>query len=148
MKIRIQSKVIGNWRFVFESLNKDLFIYLLPPGARLIRLDGSTPGDIVHLEFNFPRATWISEITRSGSEEGHAYFIDQGKELPYGLKAWRHKHNVYAHGLSHSLIVDEMEFSTGNAIMDLFYYPMLYLAFLPRKWQYSSYFRQFRREDH
>ncbi len=147
MKIKLYSKVPGRWEEVYEHFNKDLFLYLLPPGARLIRFDGSAKDDIVHIQFPMA-AEWISHIVKTGQEQGHAWFVDTGVKLPFGLTDWEHKHHVYEEDQESSRIVDEMEFSTGNRLKDTIIYPFLLLAFLPRVWQYKKYFNRLFSKDH
>lgn len=126
---------------VFNSFDKNLFSYLLPPGATIKRFDGSRPGDIVHLQFSFPlKAEWISEITQEYIGDNICYFIDYGVRLPFGIKHWRHVHYVHRDTEEASIIEDDMEFRTSNFILDFLMYPFLYLAFLPRKRQYQKYF--------
>ena len=128
---------------VYEHFDRDLFVYLLPPGARLLRFDGSGKDDIVHIQFTFPLKTeWISRIVQTTREPGHAWFVDEGVKLPFRLKDWEHKHHVYEEDAGHSKIVDEIQFSTGSAVIDILMYPFLLSAFLPRVWQYRKYFKR------
>ncbi len=138
MKITLKSKVTGNLQFVINHFDEGLFKYLLPPGANLIKFGGSNTGDIVHL--NLPLAgEWISEITEHQSEIDYYYFIDEGRTLPFPLKTWKHKHVLRASGAD-TIVEDHMSFSTGFFLSDLLFYPMLLISFLPRLWQYKSYF--------
>ncbi|MFT6166171.1 MAG: ligand-binding SRPBCC domain-containing protein [Vicingaceae bacterium] len=139
MKIILKSKVIGDLTTVYNRFDDNLFRYLLPPGAALIEFGGSKKGDIVHL--TLPLAgEWISEITEDGISPGMRYFVDEGRKLPFPLKKWKHKHILHAAG-KNTIIEDNMSFSSGNIIIDLFIYPVLLLSFLPRIWQYKSYFK-------
>ena len=139
MNITFRSEVPGEITTISKRFDDRLFTYLLPPGARLIEYGGSKKGDIVHL--TLPVAgEWVSEITETGNSEYGHYFIDEGRTLPFPLKAWRHVHVLHRSG-SHTMIEDNINFSTGNRIADLLVYPFLYLAFLPRVWQYKRYFR-------
>ncbi len=149
MKLKLQSKVTGEFKTVFDAFDKELFKYLLPPNAELIQFDGSKVGDIVHLSFGFPiNAEWVSEITKVHCEENQCYFVDEGKKLPFGLKHWQHKHIVRREEASNcSLIEDDIEFSTGKPLLDKLIYPFLYLAFSPRKRQYRSYFKSYTSSD-
>jgi ligand-binding SRPBCC domain-containing protein len=142
MKIVLKSKVKGNFRSVFKAFDQNLFEYLLPKGARLNRFDGSKPGDIVDLQFEFPlKGHWVSKITEAREMDDRCFFVDVGEKLPFGLKNWHHKHLIRKLDEEHSVIEDHMEFTTGNKLMDLFYYPGLYIAFFPRVSQYKRYFR-------
>lgn len=139
MTIRLQSTVKGNMKEVFDSFDESLFRYLLPPGAQLIRFDGSRPGNIVQLQFPLG-IEWISEITSEEIQATHCYFIDIGVKLPTPLRDWKHTHHVVLESQDTSRIIDEMQFSSGYKLADLLLYPLLYLAFLPRVYQYKKYF--------
>ena len=138
MNITLKSKVNADLTTVYSRFDHKLFRYLLPPGAQLIEFGGSKKGDIVHLKLPLA-GEWISEITEDGNSEGSCYFIDEGRKLPFPLKKWKHKHVLHADEGS-TIIEDNMNFSTGNAIGDLLLYPFMLLSFLPRTWQYKSYF--------
>jgi len=139
VKLQLKSTVSGHWEGVYEHFDRDLFLYLLPPGAKLVRFDGSGVGDQVHIRFPL-KAEWISRIVGEERESGHGFFIDVGDKLPFGIKTWKHVHHVYQANGSRSIIVDDINFSTGYVLFDLLYYPLLYMAFLPRTWQYKRYF--------
>ncbi len=139
MNITIKSKVEGDLASVFNRFDHNLFRYLLPPGAQLIEFGGSKKGDIVHLKLPLA-GEWISEITENGVSEDLCYFIDEGRKLPFPLKKWKHKHILHRAGEG-TIIEDNMNFSTGNILTDLLFYPVLLISFLPRVWQYKSYFK-------
>jgi ligand-binding SRPBCC domain-containing protein len=139
MNIILRSKVNGDLKAVYNRFDAKLFKYLLPPGAQLIEFGGSNKGDVVHLKLPIA-GEWISEITENGISAETCYFIDEGRQLPFPLKKWRHKHILHAAG-ENTIIEDNMTFSTGNSLTDLLFYPVLLLSFLPRIWQYKSYFK-------
>lgn len=144
MRIVLNSHVPVSFRKVRDNFDRKLFTYLLPPGAKLLRYDGSSPGDIVHL--SLPVAgEWQSEIVESGQDEGQFYFIDVGKVLPAGLKIWKHRHVLRSIG-TETLIQDDMTYSTGFKVLDIIMYPFMYFAFFPRKQQYSKYFLRLSKE--
>jgi ligand-binding SRPBCC domain-containing protein len=138
MNITLRSKVSGEMIAIFDRFDERLFKHLLPPGAKLIEFGGSKKGDIVHLKLPVA-GEWVSEITENGASEDTCYFIDEGRQLPFPLKKWRHKHILHRAGNS-TIIEDNMKFSTGSIFTDLLFYPVLYLSFLPRVWQYKRYF--------
>ena len=140
MKITLKSKVIGDLKFVLNHFDEGLFKYLLPPGANLIKFGGSKAGDIVHLKLPLA-GEWVSEITEHHSDSDHYYFIDEGRKLPFPLKQWRHKHVLRRHG-EYTIIEDHMSFSTGYILSDLLFYPVLFVSFSPRFWQYKKYFKK------
>lgn len=140
MTIRLTSRVRGKAVDIFNQFDQQLFLFLLPPGAKLLRFDGSEKGGEVHIKFPLG-ALWISRIVEDQGDHNPYFFIDEGAKLPFGLRTWRHKHSVREMGESHAQIEDHMTFSTGYALFDIIYYPLLYFAFLPRVWQYKKYFK-------
>jgi ligand-binding SRPBCC domain-containing protein len=139
MNITLKSRVPQDINFVYNRFDGNLFEFLLPPGAQLIEFGGSKKGDVVHLKLPLV-GEWISEITEDGMSQDMRYFIDEGRTLPFPLKKWKHKHVLYGGGKS-TVIEDNMSFTTGNIIADIIIYPVLLLSFLPRLWQYKSYFK-------
>jgi ligand-binding SRPBCC domain-containing protein len=138
LNITLRSKVNEELRSVYNRFDDKLFRYLLPPGAQLIAFGGSKKGDIVHLKLPLA-GEWISEITEDGASDDTCYFIDEGRKLPFPLKKWRHQHILHRSGSS-TIIEDNMSFSTGSLLVDLLFYPILLVSFLPRAWQYKGYF--------
>ena len=138
INITLRSKVRGELTTIYKHFDADLFRYLLPPGAQLIEFGGSKQGDIVHIKLPIA-GEWISEITEDGVSTDTCYFIDEGRKLPFPLKAWRHKHILHRAGNS-TIIEDQINYATGNILADLLIYPVLYLSFLPRVSQYKQYF--------
>jgi ligand-binding SRPBCC domain-containing protein len=138
MNMTLRSKVIGDLSVITNRFDADLFRYLLPPGAQLIEFGGSKKGDIVHLKLPLA-GEWISEITEHKVLENMSSFIDEGRKLPFPLKKWKHKHILHRSG-KNTIIEDNMTFSTGCIITDMLFYPVLLAVFLPRTWQYKSYF--------
>lgn len=130
---------------VQKKFDKELFEALLPPSfvASLARYDGSAPGDEVHVQFHLPwRSLWISRITQEEQNSRGFYFIDEGIRLPFGLRTWKHRHSAVKIDEYTTGIIDDIRFSTGIKIMDLLAWPLLFLAFFPRKWQYKSFFKK------
>jgi ligand-binding SRPBCC domain-containing protein len=139
MNITLRSRVNGELSAVHNRFDHDLFKYLLPPGAQLIEFGGSEKGGMVHLKLPLA-GEWISEITENAMLADMYYFIDEGRKLPFPLKKWKHKHILHRAG-KNTIIDDDITFSTGNVITDMLFYPFLLLSFLPRLWQYKSYFK-------
>jgi ligand-binding SRPBCC domain-containing protein len=138
MNIGLRSVVKCDLQSVFERFDAALFRYLLPPGAQLIAFEGSRKGDKVHLKLPMV-GEWISEITEDGATEDVCFFIDEGVRLPFPLRRWRHQHILRRRG-AHTIIEDKMNYSSGNVVVDALLYPVLYLSFLPRVFQYKKYF--------
>ena len=144
MKIYIETPVATPYQEVMAGFDRNLFEALTPPGAKveLLRFDGSSLGDIVHLRLKLMgliETDWISDIVEQGEDEAESYFVDKGTHLPFFLSFWRHRHVVKKHG-NGSIIVDDIEYKAHNVLFTLFLYPMLYLQFLYRKPIYRKFF--------
>lgn len=144
MNIQIKSKVRGDWQTVYRMMDRELFEYLAPPGpVRIVRYTGSKTGDVVHIRFGFPiYADWISDIVEENEGENELNFVDVGRVLPKPLRRWRHVHRIQRIDDRYSRIIDDMHFDTGFKLLNGIIFPFLYLAFMPRKWQYTKYFNQ------
>lgn len=145
MKVQLKAKVQGNYVDVYEKFDIKFFEYLLPafPKSEIIQFTGSKTGDIVELRFKKPlNQRWVSDITDHKIEEDHAYFVDEGSELPWPLKFWKHKHIIRKVDNSTSIIEDDMQYSTNIKLLDLLMWPVVYLAFRPRKSLYRKYFEK------
>jgi len=143
MRFKLKTRVDGNYRDVFSRFDRDLFEYLLPKNAdvQLVEFGGSTTGARVHLEFKKPiKATWISDITDHGVDDDHAWFVDEGTTLPFGLKYWKHRHIVRYVDAERCEIIDDIEYKFSNSLLSTFLLPALFFAFFPRKQQYRKYF--------
>ena len=145
MNITIETSVEQSMIQVMEGFDESLFKKLSPPfpPVKLLRFDGSKEGDLVSLELNFLafRQKWTSKITEDGLSEDEFYFIDEGVELPFFLKYWRHKHRVIQKE-GKSIIRDEITFNGPNPILTALLYPALYGQFLYRKPIYKKIFKQ------
>lgn len=139
MRVVLKTEVDQSMEKVFRAFDQKLFSYLLPPGAKLLRFDGSKKGDIVQLKLPLA-GEWISKITEDYESENKCYFIDQGVKLPFPIKKWTHQHIIHKAENNRSIIEDNMEYSSGFKLLDVLIYPFLYAAFAPRKKQYKSYF--------
>ncbi|MCC5919092.1 MAG: hypothetical protein LAT68_01470 [Cyclobacteriaceae bacterium] len=145
MKIVIETKVEQSVADVKQKFDKDLFLALSPPfpPVKLLRFDGSKKGDEVGLELNFLlfKQRWISDITadEDGGDE-YFYFIDEGKELPFFLEKWHHKHHIYRAEGGGAIIRDEITFKAPYGLSFLFY-PALWSQFLYRVPIYKKYFK-------
>ena len=75
--------------------------------------------------------TWTSTITDDQANENEAFFVDEGTELPFFFKAWKHKHLMSREG-DGTVITDAIEYKTPFVIFDWLMYPLLYLQFIYR----------------
>lgn len=145
MEIKIGTKVAQDYLQVKAGFDESLFKKLSPPfpPVKLLRFDGSARGDIVSLELNFIffKQRWTSLITDDQTDEKEFYFIDEGTELPFFLRYWRHKHRIIKEE-SGSLILDEISFKSPFLLMDYLLYPALFVQFLYRKPIYRKIFKK------
>lgn len=145
MNITIITQVDQDYLSVKDGFDASLFKALSPPfpPVRLIRFDGSKKGDLVSLELNFIffRQKWTSEITEDQTDEHEFYFIDQGVELPFFLKYWKHKHRIIRKG-NCSIIRDEISFKSHFGLLTLLLYPVILLQFGYRIPVYKKVFRK------
>lgn len=143
MRITIPVYVRQPIEVVWANFNEKLFCNLSPPfpPAKLLRFDGSQPGDEVHVELNFGlfKQTWVSLVTEQIQSPEEIYFVDEGIELPFFLRIWRHKHRIARRGTG-SCIIEEIEFRTPFLLMDYLMYPVLYGQFAYRKPVYQRIF--------
>jgi len=144
MKFKVKTSVDQPVDKVRSGFDESLFRQLSPPfpKLRVIRFDGSNPGDRVEVELNFLlfKQVWISEITESKELESAYYFVDSGIQLPFFLKNWKHKHLIQSG--SKTEIIDDVEYSCRNKITELLCYPILLSQFIYRKPIYKRIFGQ------
>lgn len=148
MKINIETAVNQSVSDVWNQFDDKLLLKLSPPfpPVKLISF-GQKIGEKVTFELNFfiKRQLWVSKITDSYLSVEESYFIDEGVQLPFFLKYWKHKHRIVRDNTSPngsgSIIIDEIEFRTPTILTDYIFYPILYLQFLYRKPIYQRIFK-------
>ncbi len=145
MHLKISTVVESNHLKVKEGFDEELFLKLNPPfpPVKLTKFDGCIKGGQVILELNFIlfKQRWVSDITYDHTDEKIFEFIDEGVELPFFLKEWKHHHIVNRIDSKKSQIVDDINFKAPFWIMSLLLYPALYLQFLYRKPIYKKLFK-------
>lgn len=145
MKLTIETPVEQGYLDVKKGFDESLFKRLSPPfpPVKLLRFDGSEKGNLVSLELNFLlfKQKWTSEITEDKTTDLEFYFIDEGTELPFFLKKWKHKHRVISTGIG-SIIRDEITYEAPFGLMTWLLYPALWLQFAYRKPIYKKIFRR------
>jgi ligand-binding SRPBCC domain-containing protein len=145
VRIAIHTQVKRDYLSVYNNFNQNLFLALAPPFPKfkLLRFDGSQPGDKVAVELNFGlfRQTWTSLITESNISEQEAYFTDQGQQLPWPLKFWQHRHLVKKNSGGGAIISDLIQYRTAFWLLDLLLYPLMLAQFSYRKPVYKRYFK-------
>lgn len=141
-RLIFKSPVTASLTLVKKGFTLDLFKALKPPLVQLevTRFDGCKKGDEVHLSVGLGfKVKWISHIVEDVENAEEWSFIDVGAKLPFPLKKWHHHHKVIKVGDS-SLIVDDISFSCGNALLDKLMKPILFLQFVGRKKIYQRIF--------
>ncbi|MCC9165430.1 SRPBCC family protein [Pontibacter harenae] len=143
MQLHLQTNVQQDYLKVFHAFDEQLFRKLSPPypKTKLLRFDGSEPGDVVALELQTGLSChrWTSLITERNITATEAYFIDEGQEVPSPLRQWRHKHLITKNG-NGATIHDIINYSTGNKVLDLLLYPLMLSQFSMRKPIYRKVF--------
>ncbi len=150
MYILRQTIVIAPLAEVWARFDRQLFERLSPPfpPVTVVRFDGCQRGDIVQLRLNFLlfQQAWTSLIVEQQETDTEIFFVDEGIQLPFFLRAWRHRHRLIAQrGLSgepQTVIVDEITFQTPNRLTDWVFYPLLWLQFVYRQPIYRQYFNK------
>ncbi len=117
---------------------------LKPSFLRLVvdRFDGCARGDEIHLRTGIPGLLqpWVSVITEDALTEDSWLFVDEGKSLPFPLREWKHRHEVKRTNKGTSEILDEIEYSSGNRLLDFVLYAPLVLVFSVRAPVYRKVF--------
>lgn len=144
MRLTLQTPVAGDYRQVLARFDRTLFAQLTPPGAKveLVRFDGSHEGDVVHIRLHLPllpAQDWVSHITDEGETAERAWFTDEGQQLPFFLRRWRHQHIVENRG-QRCVIVDAIEFGTPVWLPAILLWPVLWAQFAYRKPVYRRVF--------
>jgi ligand-binding SRPBCC domain-containing protein len=144
MHFTIKTPVDQTYKDVFRQFDKDLILKLTPPWVRLkvLRFDGSQKGCEVHLELSFLgwKQKWISRITEFYEGKDEIFFIDEGIQLPWFLKSWRHNHRIIRHETG-SIIIDDVTYECSFPFLNYFFFPMLCLQFYWRKPIYREFFQ-------
>ncbi len=143
MRIRIKTRGIkGEYRKVFSHFDERLFDRLLPPKwvAEVEKYEGNKLGDRVIINFKKPVKGQLKvEILSKDITSKQAFFMDEGLNMPFGIKYWRHFHRVFAKG-DESVIVDDIHFSFNNRLKDMIAYPIIKFIFKRRCKVYKAYF--------
>lgn len=144
MHLKLKTKVKQNYLSVKNGFDEKLFLSLNPPfpPVKLKEFGGCVKGDKVHLELNFIffKQDWISDITFDNTTDTVFEFIDEGTQLPFFLKYWKHHHIVERVDANSSYIIDDIQFKSPYKLMDFLLYPVLWLQFAYRKPIYKKLF--------
>lgn len=144
MKIKLKTNVERAVSEVFAGFNEDLFQALNPPfpPVRVLRFDGCQLHHETHLllDFIFFKQKWISINTDYSYQAKEIFFVDEGKQLPFFLKYWKHKHLITIDSAQKTCIIDDITFKSPFFLLDLLLYPIMWLQFALRKPIYKKYF--------
>lgn len=145
MRIVIKTQVEQTAQEVFNGFNQDLFKALNPPFplVEVLRFDGCQLHHETHLLLNFIlfKQKWVSVNTDYSHKAHEIFFIDEGKQLPFFLKYWKHKHLIVTDTAQKTWIIDDITFKSYFLLADLLLYPLMWLQFAFRKPIYKKYFK-------
>ena len=141
MKIKLQTVVAGRVSEVFARFDQKLFEALSPPlmPVEVVRFDGCEVGHEIHLKL--PVGEWISLITDRVVGADECLFVDEGTKLPFPFVYWRHRHIVRG-AQEGSVIIDDIEYKTKSAFLDILVRPVLWLMFKARHPVYRRFFQE------
>jgi ligand-binding SRPBCC domain-containing protein len=144
MQIILSTRVNLDFKKVYQRFDEKLFTELAPPFPPLnvVQFDGCIRGDLVKVRLGWKNlgVDWWAEIIESNENENEIYFIDRGMKLPFPLKTWEHYHGIKSLGNNETLVVDNIQFSSGSNLIDYLIYPLLWITFAYRKPIYRKVF--------
>jgi len=145
MKLMIRVNVAQPPEDVLAQFGPELFHRLTPPfpPARVLHYGGNSPGSEVHIRLNvlLAQQDWVAVITEQDFTPGREelFFTDEGKQLPFFLSFWRHKHRVRRLP-GGSQIIEDIEFRTPPWLPEALLYPVLWAQFACRRPVYRKVF--------
>ena len=143
LSFTLSSPVKAPLSHIKEHFTSDLLLKLSPPFPQvsLERFDGCKKDDQVILKINLllMKLTWSSLITAENDTPEEWYLVDEGVDMPFGLRFWRHQHRVIEVNPLHSLIIDEISFDTGMTFLNYLLFPFLWGMIFYRKPLYKKY---------
>lgn len=142
MKFSINSRVRGfSPQQIIEVFDFDLLRELSPPLMKPHALiyEGNRPGSRIHFRLATPSGVknWIGKIDGYGESENEIWFSDEGIEIPFGIKTWKHKHRLMKTDYG-TIIRDEVEVEFIRPWTALFKLPGIWLQFIYRKTLYEK----------
>ncbi len=142
--MKITTSVACDPQYVWDNFGESLFQKLAPPfpKARLLEFGGNEKGARVAIELDFLlfRQKWVSDITESGRIDVGYYFVDEGRELPFFISKWKHRHMILADGNGGAKIIDDVSFQSHGKLMTWLFTPLIWLQFVYRKPIYKRFF--------
>ncbi|TAF33816.1 MAG: hypothetical protein EAZ57_10230 [Cytophagales bacterium] len=139
----IHTNVNKDYKAVYEGFDRQLFDELKPvfPRLRVLEFDGQrVDGRVtVELDFLLAKFIWGVKIVSISESLEEIEFVDEGVDLPWFLKYWKHRHIIKHTGIS-TTIVDDITYYTPNKFLDWIFYPIFKLQFTMRSPIYERYF--------
>lgn len=140
---KIQTKIDSSISQVWSQFNEELLKKISPPfpSVQIIRFDGCSKGDLVILEINLLilKVIWSSQITSFNQDSTQFSFVDEGIQVPFGIKKWKHEHSIIKIDEMHCYIQDLVTFKTSFVFLDLILFPFLWGMIFYRKPFYKKY---------
>jgi ligand-binding SRPBCC domain-containing protein len=146
MRFQILTSVQGSHREVFAGFDHQLLLKLTPPGAKIELLHADMPDapqGYIQLRvtlLGIIRQNWINDFSHFELSDRECHFVDQGRQMPFPIRFWRHDHRVLADGADRSIINDDVTFKTGFFLLDWLLFPLLWLQFRYRRPIYKRHF--------
>lgn len=132
-----------DFRRVMAAFDEKLFRALAPPFPRLrvVRFDGCRPGDVVQVEMDWGlgRQPWRSLITEAGENAQAAWFVDEGLQVPWPFRQWRHRHLIAA-APGGTTITEDLTFATPSRLLDWLVRPAVWALLAYRRPVYQRWF--------
>ena len=146
LQFTIESSVPQSFELVSTNFSEELFRALAPafPPSELLLFDGDRVGGLVKIKLGVGilSTVWVSEIISRTEDDDKVEFVDVGLELPPPLQEWRHRHMVKRNSDGSTLIVDDIQFSSGFKALDYILYPVLKTMFSMRTPAYLKYYNE------
>lgn len=143
MEIRNKTKVKQSYEEVFAALDAEIFVRLAPPFPKvsLLKFEGCKKGDKIDIQLGFGlfKKIWKGEIVHFEHTAEHILFVDEGIQMPFGLKSWKHRHWFKKDGEG-TIIEDHITYTTNNKVLDVLVYPQFKSLILWRKPVYKKLF--------
>jgi ligand-binding SRPBCC domain-containing protein len=140
---KIQTKIDSSISQVWSQFNEELLKKISPPfpSVQIIRFDGCSKGDLVILEINLLilKVIWSSQIISFNQDSTQFSFVDEGIQVPFGIKKWKHEHSIIKIDEMHCYIQDLVTFKTSFVFLDLILFPFLWGMIFYRKPFYKKY---------
>lgn len=146
MEFEVVTRVEGTLPEIRGRFTEALFRFVIPPGTKIKFLDfgGCNPGNELRMELKLlgvlPQS-WHNLITEMHEDARSWSFTDEGLQVPFPIRNWKHRHLVEQIEPGICLIRDQIRFSTSPKWLAFLMLPVLRLPFVLRKAKYQEFFR-------